>query len=169
MKKLYVLRTLIDFAFYISCFTLFFVVTFVPLALLGYAGEIPIKLKGEAVFIADWPTKLILVFAGISTLIFIYCIYLLRVTVKFFIKRDLFNDVVIRNFNLIGVCIIVSTLSFVIPMFVYNLTQKNKYELSFDSGFDSPLLVGSLGLFFMILSEVFQTAKKLKEENDLTL
>lgn len=52
---------------------------------------------------------------------------------------------------------------------IYNTFHDSKVESLFETNFDTALLEISLGLFFMVLSEVFKIAKNLKEENDLTL
>ena len=169
MRKLFVLRTCIDFAFYISCLTVLVMIIFIPIAILGFADGIPFKMEAREIIIENWQSKLLLVFVLTSSLFFVYSIYLLRKTVVLFIKGDVFNEQVINNFRSIGLCVISSTLLFVIPSFIYNAIHSGEVGLSFELGFDSPLLVISLGLFFMVLSEVFQKAKNLKEENDLTL
>ncbi len=169
MRKLSILKTCIDFAFYISCFTLLAFVIFIPFALLGELNDLPIKMNGREMIIDNWQAKVVLICGLISTFFFVYGIFLLRKTITFFVKRDLFNIVVIRNFNIIGICIITSTLLILVPSFLYNAFNRSKMGLTLDAGFDSPLLAISLGLFFMVLSEVFKIANKIKEENDLTL
>lgn len=169
MRKLSILKTLIDLAFFFSCIAILGIVIFIPLLILGYADDIPLKLKGEEIIATDWQTKLILIFVAISSLFFTYSIYLLRKTITFFIQKDLFNEKVIRYFSIIGKCLVTSSLLMTVPFFFYNTIHRNNLGISFDCGFDSPLLAISLGLFFMVLSEVFRIAKNLKEENDLTL
>lgn len=169
MRKLSILKTLLDLAFFFSAFTILAVVIFLPMIVLGYADDLPIKLNGQEVIAFDWPTKLLLIFGGISCLLFFYSIFLLRKTIYYFYQRDLFNEKVILHFNTIGKCLVASSLVVSVPLFFYNVLHKSKLGVSFDMGFQSPLLAVSLGLFFMVLSEVFRIAKSLKEENDLTL
>ena len=169
MRKLNVLKACIDLAFYISCLTVLAFVLFIPFAIFGQMDGIPIKMQGRELIVDNWQAKVVLIFALVSALFFVYGIYLLRKTIGFFIKKDLFNVEVIRNFNVIGICVVTSTLLMVIPSFLYNAFYRTKMGFKLDVGFDSPLLVISLGLFFMVLSEVFKIAKNLKEENDLTL
>lgn len=169
MRKLFFLKTCIDFAFYISCLTLLAFVIFIPFALLGDWADVPIKMNGRELILDNWQAKVVLTCVFISTFFFVYSLFLLRKTIAFFVRKDLFNSIVIRNFNVIGSCIITSTLLVFIPSFLYNAFNRSKIGLTFEASFDSPLLVISLGLFFMVLSEVFKIAKKLKEENDLTL
>ena len=171
MRKLFILRACIDLAFYLACFSVFIIVLFIPFAVLGYADEIPFKVQHKVLVIGSLESKLFLIIAGISSLIFLYSIYLLRNTIVYFIQKDLFNVKVIRNFNSIGICIIAYSLLINTFSLLYNtLTgHRDGFNLKIEFGFDSPLLAISLGLFFMVLSEVFKIAKNLKEENDLTL
>jgi hypothetical protein len=147
------------------------IVTIVPAYLLGYIKDIPVTINGQDVVSADVPTKIVVGLAAIGTLFFAYAIYLLRKTIGFFKKRDIFNEDVIRYFGGIGKCVLASTILTNIPMFFYNTIHLGHVSsLSLNGGgFSSLLLSLSLGLFFMVLGEVFKIAKNLKEENDLTL
>jgi hypothetical protein len=169
MRKLNILKACIDLAFYLSCLTVLAFAIFIPFAILGYMDGVPINMQGRELIIDNWQAKLVLFFVLISSLFFLYGIYLLRKTIALFIKKDLFNVEVIKNFNTIGICVVISTLLIVIPSFLYTGFHRTKFGFKIEAGFDSPLLVVSLGLFFMVLSEVFKIAKNLKEENDLTL
>ncbi|MCF6181265.1 DUF2975 domain-containing protein [Lutibacter sp.] len=44
-----------------------------------------------------------------------------------------------------------------------------KQKFSIDIGLSSFVLLISLGLFFMILSEIFKISQTIKKENDLTV
>ena len=169
MRKLNILKACIDLAFYLSCLTVLAFLLFIPFVVFGQMDGIPINIQGRELIVDNWQAKVVLVFALLSSLFFVFGIYLLRKTIGFFIKKDLFNVEVIRNFNLIGICVVTSTLLMIIPSFLYTAFHRTKFGFKIDAGFDSPLLVISLGLFFMVLSEVFKIAKNLKEENDLTL
>ena len=169
MRKLNVLKACIDLAFYLSCLTVLAFVVFIPFAVLGQMDGIPIKMQGRELIVDNWQAKVVLVFTLVSALFFVYGIYLLRKTIGFFLKKDVFNSEVIRNFNVIGICVVTSTLLIVLPSFLYTAFHRTAMGFKLEVGFDSPLLVISLGLFFMVLSEVFKIAKDLKEENDLTL
>lgn len=169
MRKLNILKACIDLAFYLSCLTILAFVLFIPFAIFGEMDGIPLKIQGRELIIDNWQAKVVLLFALASSLFFVYGIYLLRKTIALFIKKDLFNTEVIRNFNVIGICVVTSTLLMVIPSFLYDAFHRTRMGFKLEAGFDSPLLVISLGLFFMVLSEVFKIAKNFKEENDLTL
>jgi hypothetical protein len=54
-----------------------------------------------------------------------------------------------------------------VPSFLYRLLYKSKFEI--DLSFSPFILTLALGLFFMVLSEVFKIARTAKEENELTI
>jgi EamA domain-containing membrane protein RarD len=90
--------------------------------------------------------------------------------VDHFQKRDIFNPDVIKHFNLIGKLIISSSLLSNLSLFIYNMVNQDHIELSLGFGsYDSFLISISLGLFFMVISEIFKIAASLKEENELTV
>lgn len=73
----------------------------------------------------------------------------------------------INNFNKIGILLVASGIVASVLFFVFKLFIENKFEISL--GLSPYLLLVCLGLFFMVLSEVFKIAKEAKEENQLTI
>ncbi|MDI1254929.1 MAG: DUF2975 domain-containing protein [Flavobacterium sp.] len=170
MKKLNILKTLIDIAFFFMLLGALAIFIFVPIYLCGSEGGLPIIINGQSITAFDIYTKILIALAAIGALLFIYAIYLLRKTLAFFVKRDVFNSKVVHYLDLIGKFLIVSTLLTNIPLLIYNIFSRQHLSIQFNGGgFDSLSLSVSLGLFFMVLSEVFKIAKNLKEENELTV
>ena len=131
----------------------------------------PIKIKGQEISNPTIFSKVIVFINVISSLLFLYSIYLLRKVVDLFRKREIFNDEIVRLFNLIGILIVASSLIGSFSIFMYNLIEKNHlgyFSLDFGT-YDSFLISISIGLFFMVISEVFKIAKTMKEENELTV
>ena len=85
-----------------------------------------------------------------------------------FQKRIIFEKENIRLLNEIGLCFLATSILSGIPILIYQIIYK-KISLEFGGSFNSFLFSSSLGLFFMVLSEVFKIAKKSKEENGLTI
>lgn len=170
MRKLSILKALIDLSFYFSVLGIIAMVIFVPMYLMDPGSGIPIRINGQEITAIDLTAKIVIGLAAAGALLFIYSIYLLRKTITFFRKREIFNTEVIRCFSTIGKCLIGSALLTNFPLFIYNAVQRNHLGIQFiDAGFNSLLLSLSLGLFFMVLSEVFKIAKNMKEENELTV
>ena len=170
MKKLNILKTILDFFWWSALLFLTGLILFLPFYLFNSEMNIAVKIKGQEISSQTIFSKLIVFVNVIGSLLFLYSIYLLRKVVVLFQKREVFNDEVIRLFNLIGKLIVISSIIGSFSIFLYNTIEKNHLGLSLDFGsYDSFLISVSLGLFFMVISEVFKVAKTMKEENDLTV
>jgi hypothetical protein len=90
--------------------------------------------------------------------------------VGYFQKKEIFKAEVIQNFNLIGKLIISSSLISHSSLFIFTYINRDSVGFSIEFGsYDSFLISISLGLFFMVISEVFKIAKNIKDENELTI
>lgn len=170
MRKIFILRSILHFMVFFMVLGAIGLVIFVPIALFVPDADIPVKIKGVTVELNDVGTKIILVISTIAYLLYVYSIYLLKKTVNLFISKNIFAPEVIRNLKNIGKLFIIVALMLSVPLFVYQVvfTRHIGFELtSYYS--DSMLFNIAIGLFFMILSEVFKMAKNFKEENELTI
>ena len=168
MKKLSVLKNLIDFIWIVSC---------IPLAILLIAFSIYMFFDSEILRImnttidgdvnSQWYLKLFVLFFVALVLVTIYCFYLFRKALRYYQKRKPFDSFVIHTYHKIGKLLVITSVLGGITSFVFNLVFKS--ELMISLGF-SPYFFGAcLGLFFMVLSETFIIAKKSKEDSDLTI
>lgn len=167
MKKLNILKAIVDFVWIMSA------ITIPPLvALFGFiliSDEpigIPIKLNGVEITVVDQQTKILLVFVVLATLVILYSLFLFRKILNSFQKRKIFDLEVIKNCNTIGILLLISSLLSGVPAFIIKLLKK---EAGFEMGLNPFVMLFCLGLFFMVLSEVFTIAKTQKEENELTI
>ena len=170
MRKLNILKTVLNLFWFFTLISIAGMLIFIPFYLFSSDIDIPIKIKGQEI-LADTILAKIVVFVNIiSGLLFFYSIYLLRKLVGLFQKTKIFNDEVIRLFNLIGKLVIASSVISTISLFIYNAVERNHLGLSLDFGsYDSFLISISLGLFFMVISEIFKIAKNMKEDSDLMI
>ncbi len=113
--------------------------------------------------------------AAISLFLFSFGLYiaislivlLMLKIVHSFEKGSLFTKYQIAGFNLVGQLIIWLTILQSLAEFILKMIFKSRIEFKFEvSGF---WLFIALGAFFIVLSKVFQKAKMLKEENELTV
>ncbi len=170
MKKLNLLKTLIDLFFYFSAIAGVGMVIFVAMVVAGQGEAIDLKIGGHEILVYDWQTKLLIVFGLASFLCFVYAIFLLRKIIGHFYRRQIFHAEVIRLLNRTGAAVIVSTILARVPIFVYDAAHRTSAGFELETGgFDSLVSTLCLGLFFMVLSEVFKIAKGMKEENELTV
>jgi len=159
----------LDIFFVFGILSVAFALIFVPMAIFS-DDSMDLRVNGHEILVDNWGARSLLIFWMIGTVLFVKAIQFLRRNVRSFVKREIFTDEVIRNFNLVGICLLVSTLVIGVPSFVYRMIYQSKVGLELEVGsFDSGILSIALALFFMVLSEVFKIAKNLKEENDLTL
>jgi hypothetical protein len=108
--------------------------------------------------------------SGVVPFVLFYCffqslIYLKR-SLKDLESGNYFSALVITNFKKIGILFLVCSLGEVIGKLLFFIVFKSKFHFELDS---SVVLFFIMGLFFMFLSEVFQKARRLQQENELTI
>jgi hypothetical protein len=170
MKKLQILKAILDFFWFFSLVSGIGILIFIAFYLFHPDMDIPLQIKGQLLAANTLPSKLFIFANVISGILFLYSIYLLRKVVGYFQKSEIFKSEVVKNFNLIGILIISSSLVSHLSLFTFTLINKVQLALSIEFGsYNSFLISISLGLFFMVISEVFKIAKNIKEENELTI
>jgi len=170
MRKIYFLRAVLEFMLYFLIIGGVGLLIATPFILIDSDWGVPIKINGVVNSSFDSVySKIGLVVSVLSYFLFVYAIYLFKKTINLFIKGNIFDDQVILNLNRIGKIFIIVTLITNGLEFILKVTTTQKAELMINSGFDSFLFTISIGLFFIIMSEVFKISKKIKEENELTI
>jgi hypothetical protein len=167
MKKLNFLKAIVDFVWIMALISIPFLVFFIGYLLVSKETfDIPIKMNGIEITVLDLNAKLALFFAAASYIVIIYSLFLFRKLLRLFQLKIIFDKTTIFYLNRIGRLFIISGLLSGIPAFFFKLAER---EIKIEIGSDSLLYLISLGLFFMVLSEVFKIAKTMKEENELTV
>lgn len=100
---------------------------------------------------------------------FTYALHLFRKTLDFFSKKIIFDTRVITSLNQCGKAILTGYFICIGAEFLYKMITHQMIEFKLNFSLDGTIAIISLGLFFIVLAEVFQMAKKIKEENDLTV
>ena len=169
MKKLVILKSLVDFIWIVTCIPLMPVMLFFCVFMFVNPETVDIFFDNEKT-VLDSSQLSIQLFMLISVaLIFvgIYCFYLFRKTLRYFQKVKPFHKDVISNFYKIGYLLSGIGVLGTVLVFVGRLVLKSELKINF--GISPYLVTICLGLFFMVLSEVFKVAKQAKEENELTV
>lgn len=172
MRKIYILRAILEFMLYFLLLGGVALLIITPFMLTDSDWDIPIKINGVVSSSFDSVSvysKIGLIVSVLSYFLFVYAIYLLKKIVNLFIKGKIFDNQVISNLSNIGKIFIIVTLIINAVEFIFKVTTTQKAEIMINSGFDSFLFVISIGLFFIIISEVFKIAKNMKDENELTI
>lgn len=172
MKKLNILKALTNYVWYIS---IILAIPVLILALLAIFNNddwgVPIKVNGVEVELIDWKSNLVLILLLASFYLLVAMLYYFRKVLALFSKKDFFNLEVAKNFNKMGLLIIISaflngTSDFANKMFS---ALNGKKSLNFEIGDHPFLYLLALGMFCLVLGEVFETARSMKEENELTV
>jgi hypothetical protein len=166
MKKLNFLKGIVDFVWITA--TLIIPMLLFLVAMVLFSNEpfdIPIEINGTTLEVIDLKSKLIFVFLVLSASLIVYGLFLFRKLLRLFQLRIIFDEEVVTLLKRLGFVITSSALLGGIPNFVSELMENT---ISLSLGLNPFVLLFSLGLFFLVLSEVFTIAKHLKEENDLT-
>ena len=170
MRKLKILKALVDLLWIFSMISVVAIVVFTVIVFLNIGFvDLDFNINGVQIEIIDNVTKFLLLVLMISYLIVIYCLYLFRDVIKYFYLLKIFDEVVLKNFNKIGYLLITSAFLTGITTTFYKVYYMNKVTAAFNFTFSPFILLICFGLFFMVLSEIFGMSKKLKEENELTI
>ncbi|GGW55847.1 hypothetical protein DFQ11_101540 [Winogradskyella epiphytica] len=169
MRKLVVLKSVVDFIWIVTCIPaipllLFFTVfIFINPDALDILFDIDYSILKTPIITVQVFALLSVILAFIS----IYCFYLFRKTLRYFQKVKPFHDQVIQNFYKIGYLLSGVGVTASVLFVVAQLLFKGQFKIHL--GITPSLMLICLGLFFMVLSEVFKVAKNAKQENDLTI
>lgn len=168
MKKLNILKTIVDLFWILS-------IPFIPIVLLvipyilfvDNSNYLDIHISGFRIKTIDFPTKILIITKMVSELILIYCVYIFGRILEYFQRNKVFDEFVLKNFNKMGVLLVVSSFIMGIPSILYEVFYAENVTITF--GFTPFILLLCLGFFFMILSEIFKISRNMKEENELTI
>ena len=168
MKRLTILRTLTHILYVLSLIGLFFAVPFV-LVMAVMPERIPFKI-GDLQASAYGAETIIYLLASIAGLAFdIYALYMFKKLLRLFAKKVIFHVDVISLLDQIGKAILIGYTICFAADFLYSMLVENRIEMELVSGVDSSIITIGLGIFFLVLSDVFLVAKNIKDENDLTV
>ncbi|MEL1244708.1 DUF2975 domain-containing protein [Flavobacterium sp. DGU11] len=165
MKRLPLLKTLTGILLILAIIGVFFCIPFLLIALV-MPDKVPFKINGVAA--ASMAAEDYLLFAAEITAFgfYTYALYLFKSVLGHFEKKQIFHEKVITLLDQTGKAILIGFFIKIGSEFLYNTIILGRFNINFNS---DTLFVLILGLFFMVLSEVFQMAKDIKEENDLTV
>ena len=171
MKKIKILKVIVEIIWWLS----FIGIALVVLICLGLLfGIIPTTddfkffISGVDATSMSLLGKSILIPLNLAYLLVVYCIYLFRQIIHSFNSLKIFENLIVENFKKIGKYLIIvgithTAIQLTIAFFYQNPPNDGKLE------FGGGIILISLGLFSIILSEIFVITKTIKVENDLTI
>lgn len=168
MKKHNILKAIVDLVWIFTMPIILFIILFIPLLFIyDDLGSIDLEVINIALFSADTFGKFLISIVLLTYGLLIYCLFLFRKLLRYFINRKVFDEYVIKTFHKIGILLVISGVITLVISFVSRLHFQQEFKI--EIGMNEHLVVLCLGLFFMVLSEIFRIAKTAKEENDLTI
>ncbi|APG66053.1 hypothetical protein LPB136_12040 [Tenacibaculum todarodis] len=169
MRKLHILKAIVDFTWIFAIPLVMVIIAFIPAIFFYDFGDLNITINSINFNSVDssMPLKLLLALNALNYLLIIYALYLFRRVLYFFLLVKVFDNKVIQLFNKIGYLLTISGVVTLVLSFLSKLYFEQKMSLEF--GLNPYIVIVCLGLFFMVLGEIFIVAKTAKQENDLTI
>jgi hypothetical protein len=172
MKKIRILKTIVDIVFIItiplmlSCIAIAIGIFFIDFTDLSFI-DLELIIDSENYNPKDLFSTILISISTINYLLLIAAFYLFRKVLYHFLREKIFEVFVINSFLKIGNLLIISGIISLVLSFVSNLYHKS--GITFEIGSNENIMNICLGLFFLVLSEIFKIAKNAKQENDLTI
>ncbi len=167
MKKLNALKTIIDIVWVISLIGLPFIFIFSVLSFIyPEFVKIPIKILNNNVDIKTITGKTAVFVAFICMGFYVYGLYLFRKLLSFFQTKLIFEESTIFILKKLGNVFIISSIIYSLTQFLMSFSKDKATIIIGDGPF---LYFLTIGLFLIVLSEVFEMGKKIKEDNELTI
>lgn len=167
MRKLYILKAVVDFVWIMTWLTLpFFIILFFVLLFSNEPFDVPISINGSTKLLTSGYENYLLL-AGITQIgILLYALYFFRKLLTNFRRRKIFEQENASLLKKMGNLVIISALVYFLFDLGINLLSD---KLTISIGYGPFVYLLGFGLFLYVLSEVFQMGNQIKEENELTI
>ncbi|RKF04155.1 hypothetical protein C8N26_0816 [Tenacibaculum lutimaris] len=167
MRKLKILKSLIDFIFIVYSLMVPFLIIGIPTAFF-MTEQSSFKILGLDFNVGTSIISKVFVAIFLLVYVLVYnAIYKFRIVLTEFVRTKVFSEKVIMNLKGIGNLLLISGILMIVARVGLKLTTTS--VINFDFGVGAHYLTICFGLFFLVLSEIFRTSKELKQENDLTI
>lgn len=166
MKRIYQLKDLLDLVIWGSLI----ICGFVGLVVVFSWFDLHIVVLDKEISEFSIPLAALILLSLIGYVFFFLALFKLKKLLSHFIKKEFFSAETIFLLKSIGRYLLMAMVLFYVPIYGYTFLFKNSFSMKIEP--ISPhsfffLLI--IGLFFLILGYIFQEAKVLKEENELTV
>ena len=171
MKPPILLKTILDICFFLLLLT-FISASIISIITFSVGDDLyPIVVNDQVISELTLMAVLLIIAELLIGGLLVYTVYILRKLIRNFFKGKLFTRYEIASLNLIGRLIIVITLAQGLMDFLGKIFVESKLRLGIeiDLSFNSYWFVLAIGLFFIYLAGIFENARLLKEENELTV
>ena len=167
MKKINILKTIVDLLWIFSMPVVLIIIGVSFTTFFVDLSDLNIELNTINMNQNDLFSKILFVVSSLNYLLLIVALYFFRKVLTNFVRLRVFEEVVISSFKKTGNLITFSGFISLIISIIGKIYFEQKVSLEF--GLNQHLVLICLGLFFLVLSEIFKIAKNAKQENDLTI
>jgi hypothetical protein len=167
MKKINILKTIVDLLWIFSMPVVLIIIGVSFTTFFVDLSDLNIELDTININQNDLFSKILFVISSLNYLLLILALYFFRKVVTNFVRVTVFEELVISSFKKIGNLLTFSGFISLIISIIGKIYFEQKVSLEF--GLNQHLVLICLGLFFLVLSEIFKIAKNAKQENDLTI
>ena len=167
MKKINILKAIVDLLWIFSMPVVLIIIGVSFTTFFVDLSDLNIELNTINMNQNDLFSKILFVVSSLNYLLLIVALYFFRKVLTNFIRVRIFEEVVISSFKKIGNLLTFSGFISLIISIIGKIYFEQKVSLEF--GLNQHLVIICLGLFFLVLSEIFKIAKNTKQENDLTI
>ncbi|MFT5214433.1 MAG: hypothetical protein ACI9WV_002163 [Patiriisocius sp.] len=167
MKKINILKAIVDLLWIFSMPVVLIIIGVSFTTFFVDLSDLNIELNTINMNQNDLFSKILFVVSSLNYLLLIVALYFFRKVLTNFVSVRVFEEVVISSFKKIGNLLTFSGFISLIISIIGKIYFEQKVSLEF--GLNQHLVLICLGLFFLVLSEIFKIAKNAKQENDLTI
>jgi hypothetical protein len=167
MKKINVLKWIVDVLWIFSMPLILLIIGFSIAILFIDLGDLNMEVNTINFDQNDLFSKVLFVISILNYVLIIAALYFFRKVLNHFIRVKIFEGTVITSFKKAGNLLAVSGIISLTISMISKIYFEQKISLEF--GLNQHIVIICLGLFFLILSEIFKIAKSTKQENDLTI
>nr|WP_321221115.1 DUF2975 domain-containing protein [uncultured Psychroserpens sp.] len=171
MKKLSTLKLIIDILYISAIIGLIVFLGFYLVVLFGWdLSDLPFKLKDYNNLSLSQNLYIIYPFLFLALLVYILVLKNFKKIIELFYQGKFFEFKTVKLLREIGLHFLISVFLMVMPSIITPfLSNTTVVKFSLPIGFDSSFFLIAIGLFFMALSEIFNKAFKINQENELTI
>ena len=171
MKPPVLLKTILDICFIFSAFSLIAVLLGLIIGLLAGSDISFISTEKIPENMNEFALWGLIILELIKTGAYIYGLYVLRKLIRSFFRNKLYTKLQIASLNLSGRLICLSVILGAVSEFLKKMILANRITLNFgmEFSFSSFWIILAFGIFLIFLAKVFQNARQLKKENELTI
>jgi hypothetical protein len=167
MRKINILKAIVDLLWIFSMPIVLVIIGFSIAVFFVDLGDLNIKINSIGLNTDTLFSKALLVVSALNYLLIVAALYFFKKVLNQFVRVKIFEETVISSFKKSGNLLFISGIISLTISMISKVYFQQKVTLEF--GLNQHLVIICLGLFFLVLSEIFKVAKNQKQENDLTI